>query len=440
VYLSLRDRPGAGPAADPSTDPSTETDAPTGTSAPGADGSATSGRPVGRTVLVLGFVSLLTDISSESVSAILPLYLAVVVGLSPAAYGVVEGLYQGVSALVRIGAGWVSDRTGRPKWVALSGYAASAVSRVLLPLVSGLGAISAVITADRVGKGIRTAPRDAMIAADADPEHLGRAFGLHRSLDAVGAFLGPVLAFVVLWLIPGGYRSVMVLSLAFAVLGVALLALFVPANAGAVTRPAPEPAPRADRVRWREVPTPELLRVTAVAGVLGLLTVGDGFVYLVLLDSGGFAAHWFPVLYVATSASYLLLALPLGRLADRFGRARVLVLGHLALAAAYVCATLLADRSVIAGTLATVLLLGLFYAATDGVLSAVAGQAVSERVRASGIALAQTAVALARLVAAVGFGVLWLVVGPTAALLGVAAALVVVVPPALRVLRPGRAK
>lgn len=436
MYLSLRDRPGAGPAAEPATDP----DAPAGTSAPGTDEAGTSGRPVGRTVLVLGFVSLLTDISSESVSAILPLYLAVVVGLSPAAYGVVEGLYQGVSALVRIGAGWVSDRTGRPKWVALSGYTASALSRVLLPLASGLGAISAVITADRVGKGIRTAPRDAMIAADADPEHLGRAFGLHRSLDAVGAFLGPVLAFVVLWLIPGGYRSVMVLSLAFAVLGVALLALFVPAGAGAVPRPAPvDRSARPDRVRWREVPTPELLRVTAVAGALGLLTVGDGFVYLVLLESGGFAAHWFPVLYVATSASYLLLALPLGRLADRFGRARVLVLGHLALAAAYVCATLLTDRSVVVGTLATVLMLGLFYAATDGVLAAVAGQAVPARVRASGIALAQTAVALARLVAAVGFGVLWLVVGPTAALLGVAAALVVVVPPALRVLRPRRA-
>ncbi|WP_244931746.1 MFS transporter [Nocardioides sp. W7] len=421
MYLSLRDRPAAGPTV------------PADTSEPDA---RPSGRPVGRTVVVLGFVSLLTDISSESVSAILPLYLAVVVGLSPAAYGVVEGLYQGVSALVRVGAGWAADRTGRPKWVALSGYAASAAARVLLPFASGLGAISAVITADRVGKGIRTAPRDAMIAADADPEHLGRAFGVHRSLDAVGAFIGPVLAFVVLWLIPGGYRSVMVLSLAFAVLGVALLALFVPAGAGAVARPPVPVAEKPARVRWRDVPTPELLRVTAVAGALGLLTVGDGFVYLVLLESGGFAAHWFPVLYVATSASYLVLALPLGRLADRFGRARVLVLGHLALAAAYVCASLLAGGSVVVGTLATVLLLGLFYAATDGVLAAVAGQSVPARVRASGIALAQTAVALARLVAAVGFGVLWLLAGPTAALLGVAAALVLVVPVALRVLTP----
>jgi MFS family permease len=416
VYLSLRERPGA---------PATGTDpAPTGRP------------PVGRTVVVLGFVSLLTDISSESVSAILPVYLALVVGLSPAAYGVVEGLYQGVSALVRIGAGWLADRTGQPKRVALAGYAASAVSRVLLPMASGLAAVSAVVTADRIGKGIRTAPRDAMIAADADPDHLGRAFGVHRTLDAVGAFLGPVLAFAVLWAIPGGYDSVMVISLGFAVLGVALLALFVPASAGRVPVRPDEAAP--PRVRWRDVPTPRLRRVTGVAGVLGLLTVGDGFVYLVLLESGGFAAHWFPVLYVGTSAAYLALALPLGRLADRFGRARVLVLGHLALASSYGAAALLTPGSVLLGTLVTVLLLGLFYAATDGVLAAVAGEAVPARVRASGIALAQTAVAVARLVAAVGFGVLWLVVGPTTALLGVALVLVAVVPLALRVLAERR--
>lgn len=410
MYLSLRERPDAPSLPD-----------------------GTRRRPVGRTVVLLGCVSLLTDVSSESVAAILPLYLSVVVGLSPAAYGVVEGLYQGVSALVRLGAGWVSDRTGRPKWVAASGYGVSAVSRVLLPLVSGLGAVSAVVTADRVGKGIRTSPRDAMIAADADPEHLGRAFGVHRALDAVGAFLGPVLAFVVLWLVPGGYRSVMVLSIAFAVAGLALLVLFVPAGAGAVPVPA-GPAPA--RVRWRDLRSPELLRVSVVAGALGLLTVGDGFVYLVLLESGGFAAHWFPVLYVGTSAAYLLLALPVGRLADRCGRARVLVVGHLALAAAYAGATLLATRSVAVGTVATVLLLGLFYAATDGVLAAVAGQAVPVRARASGIALAQTVVAVARLLSAVGFGVLWLVVGPTVALLGVAAGLVLLVPAALRLLAP----
>lgn len=414
MYLSLRDRPAA----------------------PSVPGDPVRRRPVGRTVVVLGFVSLLTDVSSESVAAILPLYLAVVVGLSPAAYGVVEGLYQGVSALVRLGAGWAADRTGRPKWVAVAGYGASAATRVLLPVASGLAAISAVITLDRLGKGVRTAPRDAMITADADPEHLGRAFGVHRSLDAVGAFLGPVLAFVVLWFIPGGYRSVMVVSLAFAVLGLALLVLFVPARAGVPpTAPvAPDVAEERPRVRWRDVPTPALLRVSVVAGLLGLLTVGDGFVYLVLLESGGFAAHWFPVLYVGTSAAYLALALPVGRLADRLGRSRVLVLGHLALAAAYVAATLLTGASVVVGTLATVLLLGLFYAATDGVLAAVAGAAVPARVRASGIALAQTAVAVARLLAAVGFGIVWLLVGPTVGLLGVAALLVLAVPVGLRVL------
>ncbi|MFE6508537.1 MFS transporter [Nocardioides sp. NPDC057767] len=415
MYLSLSDRPATSTDAEP----------------------RRSGGRVSRTVITLGVVSMLTDISSESVSAILPLYLTAVVGLSPVAYGLIDGLYQGVSSLVRIAAGWAADRTDRPQPVALAGYAMSAVARLGLIFAGGFGTISAAISLDRVGKGVRTAPRDAMIAATSDPAHLGRSFGVHRALDTIGATLGPLLAFVILWRITDGYDTVLVVSLGFAVLGVATMASFIPFGTGA-RRPLVEPGERqrasveSNTVRWRAALTPGLTRVTAVSGVLALLTVGDGFVYLALLETGGFAAQWFPVLYIGTNLAYLALAVPTGRLADRVGRVKVLVLGHLPLAAAYLCAA--SGSGALWTTCAAVLLLGVFYAATDGTLAAVAGRLVPETVRTTGIATAQTAVALARLVAATGFGLLWYAVGPRVAMLVVCVVLVAAIPAGLAVL------
>ncbi len=186
-------------------------------------------------------------------------------------------------------------------------------------------------------------------------------------------------------------------------------------------------------MRWADVSTPRLRRLLVVAGGLALLTIGDGFIYLALLETSGFATYWFPMLFVGTNIAYLLLALPFGRLADRVGRAKVLVLGHLALAAAYACAAV-----PLAGALTTVvslLLLGAFYAATDGVLSAVAGRLVPEA-RATSIAAAQTVVAVARMLASIGFGVLWFLVGPTPALLTLGVVLAGVVPLGVLALRP----
>lgn len=409
VYLSLSDRPKTDPRAD------------TGTSR--------TRRRVPAVVVTLGLVSMLTDISSESVAAILPLYLTTGLGLSVVAFGFVDGLYQGVSALVRIGGGYAADRGGRPKWVALGGYGLSCLARVAMLFATGLGAISTTVAADRVGKGLRTAPRDAMISAAAPPDRVGESFGVHRALDTVGAVIGPVLAFLILWAIPDGYHTVLVVSLAFAVLGVLLLALLVPDR-------KPGPAERAARreVRWRAVADPALARLLLVAGALGLLTVGDGFIYLALRDRDQFAVGWFPLLYVGTNVAYLALAVPAGRLADRVGRGRILVLGHLALAAAYLCVVAPGG-----GALLMVLplaLLGAFYAATDGVIAALAGRVVSPSVRASGIAAAQTVVALARLVSSIGFGLLWFAVGPQTALVVVGTALVVAIPVALVALAP----
>lgn len=413
---------------------------PSGSPAP----SDRTGAKVSSVVIALGVVSLLTDISSESVAAILPLYLTSVLGLSTVAYGFIDGLYQGVSAVVRIAGGYAADRTQQPKWVAFAGYALSAFARIGFLVGSGFGVIATVVSVDRLGKGLRTAPRDALITASSRPEDLGRSFGTHRMLDTIGAMVGPLLAFLVLFFIPSGYATVFVLSLACAFLGLAVLGLLVP-NTGRPPRatrrgsPAMMPQPNGTLAaprppfRWRHLADRRLRRLLAVAGVFGLLTVGDGFIYLVLQARSDFAAMWFPLLYVGTNLAFLLCAVPLGRLADRFGRLRVFVIGHGALLAAYICAALPATG--VTATIACLLLLGVFYAASDGVLAALAAQYTPAGSTASGIAAAQTVVALARLVASTGFGLLWFTLGPQTAMIIVAGALALAIPTAMLLLR-----
>ena len=150
-------------------------------------------------VLALGAVSLVTDISSEMVAAILPLYFVLGLGLSPLAFGFLDGLYNGATAFVRLLGGYAADRGGRHKLVAGSGYLLSALSRLGLLLAGGATAgIGAAIAADRLGKGVRTAPRDALISLSSPPDGLGRAFGVHRAMDTTGALLGPLAAFALL--------------------------------------------------------------------------------------------------------------------------------------------------------------------------------------------------------------------------------------------------
>src|SRR3954466_1938733 len=183
---------------------------------------------VGGTVLLLGTCSLLTDVSSEMVSAILPLYLVATLGFSPLQYGIVDGLYQGASALVRLAAGFLGDRLSRHKAVASFGYGLSAVCKLGLAAIGGAWAgLSAIILLDRTGKGLRTAPRDAMISMTAPPEELGLAFGVHRAMDTAGAMIGPLVAFALLSQAPDAFPSLFVLSFFAAVLGFGVIALLV---------------------------------------------------------------------------------------------------------------------------------------------------------------------------------------------------------------------
>jgi MFS family permease len=405
-------------------------------------------------VLALGTVSLITDVSSEMVTAVLPLYLVAGLGLSPLGFGLLDGLYNGVSALVRLTGGHLGDRLGRHKALAGLGYGLSALCKPLLLLAHSLPAIGAVLALDRTGKGLRTAPRDALISLAAAPEDRGRAFGVHRAMDTAGALIGPVVAFLILRSAADGYDAVFTVSACVAALGVLVLVLFVPGRRAepAVTEPGPEPEPEPGpeaappaaeppvrlRASFGLLGRRDLRRISVCALLLGLCTVSDAFVFLLLQRATGIADRWFALLPLGTAAAFFLLALPLGRLADRIGRWRVFLGGHLALLLAY--GLLLTGGA--GGTHDTVLpyavllLHGGFYAATDGVLMAAAAGAVPEEHRGAGLALVQTGQALARFAASLGFGAAWTVWGArpalavAAGLLAVAAAVCVRLRPA----------
>lgn len=386
------------------------------------------------TVLALGAVSLITDVSAEMVTAVLPLYLVSGLGLSPLGFGVLDGVYNGVGALVRLAGGHLADGGGgRHKAVAVAGYGLSALCKPLLLLAHTLPVIGAVLALDRTGKGLRTAPRDALISLATPPERRGQAFGVHRAMDTAGALCGPVLAFLVLGVAAEGYDAVFTVSACVAALGVVVLVLFVPGRPGAVdaaTSTAPGGPLRAPAL----LRMPGLRRLAACAVLLGLTTVSDSFVYLLLQRRFEVPAQWFPLLPLGTAAAFLLLAVPAGAVADRIGRRRLFLLGHLALLGAYGL-VLAVPGGPLPAVVAVLVLHGTFYAATDGVLAAAVAGVVPDAMRARGLALVGTGQALARFACSIGFGAAWTAWGDGTALAVAAAGLAVSTPVAIAALR-----
>jgi MFS family permease len=358
-------------------------------------------------VLALGAVSLVTDVSSEMVTAVLPVYLLLGLHLSPAVYGLVDGTYTGATALLRLAGGYTADRVRRRKLTAGLGYGLSAVAKLgLLAVGNSVGAIGAVIAIDRTGKGLRTAPRDALITLSTPPQLYGRAFGVHRMMDTIGAFFGPLVALGILAATAQAYDAVFTASFCIAAFGVLLLVLFVRDHRG-------EQPPKAtvslsalgDLIRSAPV-----RRLVLAACLAGMVTIGDGFVYLLLQRREGLSVGWFPLLAVGTNLCYLLLAAPLGMLADKIGRLTVVLGGYTALVLVYL---LLFGPFSGWPLLAMALgLYGLFYAATDGVLMALAGPVLPKALRTTGIALIQTGQALSYLVSSLLFGLAWTMWGP----------------------------
>jgi MFS family permease len=316
----------------------------------------------------------------------------------------------------------------RRKTVAGIGYALSAAAKLgLVAAGASPAAIGAVITIDRTGKGLRTAPRDALITLSAPESMLGRAFGVHRAMDSAGAFAGPLVALAVLAAIGSAastdaFDAVFVTSFCIGALGVLLLVLFVRDH----RTPRPPDGTVTPRKAFSLLREANVRRLLLAACVLGMATIGDGFVYLMLQRKEDIATGWFPLLAVGTNLAYLLLAAPLGALADRFGRLPVVLCGYGGLIVVYLLlAGPLSGRPLLVLTLG---LYGAFYAATDGVMMALAGPILPESLRTTGISLIQTGQALAYFVSSVLFGVIWQFWGAATAMeVAAGAALVAVV-------------
>jgi len=376
-----------------------------------------------RVVFLLGLTSLFTDISSEMVVAILPLYLVAVGGFSPLAFGVIDGLYNGATAILMLASGYIGDRWKKHKEVATAGYGISAVCKLLLAIAgTALSSIGAIVLLDRAGKGIRTAPRDAMISLSVPRERLGVAFGLHRALDTTGAMLGPLVAFLILAVAPLAFGTIFVVSFFIALIGLGILVLLVQPRRAVpdAADPAPAPSLRGATGLLKD----RRYRMVLIAGVvLSLATASDAFVFLALEDSVDLGSTLFPLLFVGSASTFMLLAIPMGRIADRYGRGRVLLGGYALLFCVYAVLLLpIGGWPLVALALA---LLGGYYAATDGVLMALGATVVPEELRGSGLALLRTATSVARMVASLTFGLLWTLGGIDMAIACFGGALVV---------------
>jgi len=349
---------------------------------------------------------MLTDVSAEMVATILPLYLVFSLGASPLVLGAIDGLYRGAAAIVQVASGLASDRWQRHKEVAGIGYGLSAVCKVGLVVAgSAIGAIGAIVAVDRVGKGLRTAPRDALISLSSTKAGLATSFGVHRAMDSAGAMLGPLVAFGILLMAPARFDAVFVVSTLFAFLGLAVLVLAVQGR--------PE---RTSRIRSaalggiaRDVLRDRRFRILLLAaGGLALASASDAMIYVGLQRRTGFDPTVFPLLYVITAVIFMALAIPVGRLADRIGRVPVMLAGHALLLPVY---GLLLSSAGTAAVFGILVALGAYYAATEGVTTALAGATLPERAQASGIGVLVTVISLGQLGSSLAFGALWLAIG-----------------------------
>jgi MFS family permease len=350
------------------------------------------------TVFALGTVSLLTDVSAEMVTAFMPVYLLFSLQMSYLQFGLLDGIYTGATAVLRLVGGYAADKMRRHKAVAVAGYGLSAVTKLAFPVVgaSAFG-IGGVLALDRAGKGLRTSPRDAMISLATPKESLGVAFGVHRTMDTVGALLGPLVTFAVLAWVTTNPEPMFVISFCFALLGLVVLVFFV--RQPRTHAPSNRVSVRRSVGLLRHV---GLRRTTIAAGLLGLVTMSDAFLFVILQRVSGLNPTWLALMPVGTALVFLLTATPIGSFADRAGRWTVFFAGHVVLLGAYIL--LLGPITGWALVLLTLGLHGLFYAATDGVLMAHGATMVPEELRASGLSIVQTGQALARLVSSVAFG------------------------------------
>jgi MFS family permease len=369
----------------------------------------TSKAAIPRGVWVLGFVSLLMDISSEMIHALLPLYLTVALGASALVVGFIEGIAEATALIVKVASGTLSDRWRNRKGITAFGYGLAALSKPLFALATGPGLVFTARFLDRIGKGIRGAPRDALIADLTPKEIRGAAFGLRQSLDTIGAFVGPLLAMALMLAWNDNFRAVFWVAVVPAMLAFLLVVFGVEEPKHGPSPPTPLPRERGALVAWRNLGRP-FWAVTIAAVALTLARFSEAFLILRANDLHLEVAYA-PLVLVAMSVVYSLVAFPVGRLADRMSPRTLLYIGIAFLVAADVVLAL-ATNLVWLG--AGVVLWGLHMGFTQGLLSAMVANAAPAHLRGTAFGVFNLAIGLSMLAASVLAGALWHYVGPAA--------------------------
>ena len=361
-------------------------------------------------IWALGFVALLMDISSEMIHSLLPVYLVTVMGASTLTVGIIEGIAEATASIVKIFSGVISDKLGKRKLLAVIGYSLAAFTKPVFPMAATIGWVIAARFVDRIGKGIRGAPRDALMA-DISPEHLrGASFGLRQSLDTIGAFAGPLLAILLMWLFANNITAVFW----FAVIPAFLAMLFMIFGVQEPDRPP----------GLRKVKSPlsreELKRlggrywsVVAVAVVFTLARFSEAFL-LLKAQSTGLPIMLVPAVMVVMNLVYALAAYPAGVLSDNGGRGKLLAIG---LSFLIVADVVLAFSSGVAGVMIGVALWGLHMGFTQGLLTTLIADTAPAELRGTAFGMYNLLTGLALLAASIIAGALWDWIGPQATFL-----------------------
>ena len=362
-------------------------------------------REIPRSVWALGFVSLFMDSSSEMIHALLPLYLVSVLGASTLIVGIIEGIAEATASIVKVFSGVLSDYLGARKWLAAAGYALAALSKPIFPLAPDIGWVAAARFIDRIGKGIRGAPRDALVADLTPGELRGTAYGLRQTLDTVGAVAGPMLAIVFMAVLADNFRSVFWIAVIPALVSAAIIVLFV-REPRAAARPPPVRAPlsraelaRLDAGYWA---------VVAIAAVFTLARFSEAFLIL-RAQAAGLDVALAPLVMVVMNVVYAVASWPAGALSDRLGRYGVIVGGFALLIVADLA---LALGSGVAWVMLGVALWGLHMGMTQGTLSALVADTAPEHLRGTAFGGFNLVSGLAQLAASVIAGALWGAFGP----------------------------
>lgn len=374
------------------------------TSPPPASTPARGARAVPRSVWALGFVSMFMDISSEMIHALLPLYMVAVLGTSVLAVGLIEGIAEATASIVKVFSGAISDRFGKRKLLAVIGYGLGALTKPVFPLAGGLDWLVGARFVDRIGKGIRGAPRDALVADVTPPELRGTAYGLRQTLDTIGAFTGPLLAMALMWWTANNYRLVFWFAVLPAFVAVAVLVFFVR-----------EPRlPAAERPRRIPLRRSELALlgagywwVVGIGLVFTLARFSEAFLIL-RAQSAGLAPMWAPAVLVVMGVAYSLSAYPAGVLADRMRRLDLLLVGLALLVAADL---VLAFVPGLAGLALGVALWGLHMGFTQGLFNAMVADSAPAALRGTAFGVYHLLIGVALLLASVIAGALWDAVG-----------------------------